>query len=325
MKDPFVRQLIELAVADPRISLVTGDLGFGMFEAFVARCPRQFFNAGVAEQNMTGMAAGLALEGRTVFTYSIANFATLRCLEQIRNDAAYHGAEVKIVSNGAGFSYGALGFSHHATEDVAIIRALPGVTLLSPGCDWEAEQCTIGLAKTPGVGVLRLDRASAGRSKREGEEYRVGRARIFGSGKDVALVSTGGTLGVVLAAFQRLGELGIGARVIHHHSIVPFDTEGMVAVAKETKGVITVEEHTVRGGLGGLVAEELLENGAIPGFFHRIGLRGVFGTVVGNQEYLRGIYGITPDAVVECAKRALASTSQGVRLREIAEERVRAS
>src|SRR5262249_61297388 len=118
-----------------RIFLITGDLGFGVLDRYQSRFPRQFLNAGVAEQNMTGLATGLALEGRVVFTYSIANFATLRCLEQIRNDAAYHEANVKITAIGGGFSYGALGMSHHATEDLAILRALP-ITVVAPGCDW---------------------------------------------------------------------------------------------------------------------------------------------------------------------------------------------
>ena len=125
MREHFIRRLYDLAGENPRITLVTGDLGFGVFNEFRDSFPSQFINAGVAEQNMTGLATGLALEGRIVFTYSIGNFPTLRCLEQIRNDACYHMANVKVVSIGGGFSYGALGVSHHATEDLAIMRSLP--------------------------------------------------------------------------------------------------------------------------------------------------------------------------------------------------------
>src|SRR5450432_1212663 len=132
MRDRFISTLCQLAEQDSKIILITGDLGFSVFDEFKRRFPRQFINAGVAEQNMTLLATGMALEGYVVFTYSIGNFPTLRCLEMIRNDAAYHGANVKVVSIGGGFSYGSLGISHHATEDLAIMRALPDVAVLAP-------------------------------------------------------------------------------------------------------------------------------------------------------------------------------------------------
>ena len=137
MRDRFIKRLGEIALNDTRIMLVTGDLGFGVFDKFREQCSTQFLNAGVAEQNMTGIATGMAMEGRIVFTYSIGNFPTLRCLEQIRNDACYHNANVKIVSIGGGFSYGSLGISHHATEDLAIMRSLPDLTVVSPCGLWE--------------------------------------------------------------------------------------------------------------------------------------------------------------------------------------------
>src|SRR6185437_10903005 len=177
MRDTFIRELTELAADDPRIVLITGDLGFGVFEAYARRYPRQFLNAGVAEQNMTGLATGMALEGRIVFTYSIANFPSLRCLEQIRNDAAYHDANVKIVSIGSGFSYGQLGISHHATEDISILRALPGLTVVSPADDWEVAGATRALVSTPGTCYLRFDKSKAPETQRENEEFRIGVAR----------------------------------------------------------------------------------------------------------------------------------------------------
>ena len=142
MRDTFVRTLIALAKEDPNIELMTGDLGFGVLKPFWEQLPDQFVNAGIAEQNMTSAAAGMALEGKTVFTYSIGNFPTLRCLEQIRNDCAYHHANVKIVCVGGGFVYGSLGMSHQATEDIAVMRALPDVAVLCPGDLVEAEEAT---------------------------------------------------------------------------------------------------------------------------------------------------------------------------------------
>ena len=158
MRDTFVRTLVELAKEDPKIELVTGDLGFGVLKPFWENCPNQFTNAGIAEQNMTTVAAGMALEGKTVFTYSIGNFPTLRCLEQIRNDCAYHEANVKVVCVGGGFVYGSLGMSHQATEDIAILRALPNVIVMAPADLVEAEECTKALARTKGTAYLRLGR-----------------------------------------------------------------------------------------------------------------------------------------------------------------------
>ena len=172
MRDAFVAELTAAAEHDPRIILITGDLGFGVLTKFAERFPRQFINAGVAEQNMTAMACGLALEGRKVFTYSIANFATLRCLEQIRNDVCYHNADVTVVSVGGGFSYGQLGMSHFATEDIAILRALPNMTVLAPTGVWEAAQATKAIIAGRGPAYFRLDKGKAASDPRPGEQYR---------------------------------------------------------------------------------------------------------------------------------------------------------
>ncbi len=160
MRDTFVRTLIALAKEDPNIELMTGDLGFGVLKPFWEQLPDQFVNAGIAVQNMTSAAAGMALEGKTVFTYSIGNFPTLRCLEQIRNDCAYHHANVKIVCVGGGFVYGSLGMSHQATEDIAVMRALPDVAVLCPGDLVEAEEATRAIARYPGTCYLRLGAAA---------------------------------------------------------------------------------------------------------------------------------------------------------------------
>jgi transketolase len=305
VRDAFIARLTRIAEADPRVLLITGDLGFGVLTRFAAEKPVQFLNAGVAEANMTGLATGLALSGRVVFTYSIANFPTLRCLEQLRNDAAYHEANVKAVAIGGGFSYGALGMSHHATEDLAILRAIPGITLLSPGCLWEAEEATDAIARTPGVCYLRLDKSSAGRTNRVGELFALGRIRTLREGSDVTLVATGGILGVALKAAEQLAEQGIQARVLSVHTLRPFDTETVFAACRETGGIITVEEHVVDGGLGGLVAETCLEAGVIPRVFHRIGMRAGFSSIVGSQDYLRQRYGMDAPTIVRRAMEML--------------------
>jgi transketolase len=304
MRDIFVARLTELAIEDPRIMLVTGDLGFGVLTNFAKSYPRQYVNAGVAEQNMTGIATGLALSGRIVFTYSIANFSTLRCLEQIRNDAAYHEANVTVVSVGGGFSYGALGMSHHATEDLAIMRALP-IHVVAPCDDWETRHAVQSLVTTPGTKYLRLDKSSPGDTSRPGEQFVFGQARRLREGEDVTIVTTGGILEVVLRVAERLASHGIACRVLAIHCVKPIDASALVDAARETGGVVTVEEHSVDGGLGGAVAEVLLESGERPRRFRRIGLRHGFSSIVGSQEHLRRAYGLDENAICDSISELL--------------------
>lgn len=306
MRDVFVARLQALATADPRVTLITGDLGFGVLDKFAQALPGQYLNAGVAEQNMTGLATGLALEGRVVFTYSIANFPTLRCLEQIRNDACYHDANVKVVAIGGGFSYGSLGISHHATEDLAILRALPAITVVSPGCDWEAEEATAALVATPGTAYLRLDKSTAGNTGRPGEAFQLGRARVLREGTDLTIATTGGILGLVLKAADALAAEGIHARVLSVHTLKPFDREAILAACRETGALLTVEEHGLDGGLGSAVAEACLDAGTWPRRAHRIALRAGFSSIVGSQDYLRARYGMDEGAITRAA-RALAT------------------
>ena len=301
MRDSFMKGLEALAERDPRTFLITGDLGFGVLDRFATRFPRQFLNAGVAEQNMTGVATGLALGGRVVFTYSIANFPILRPLEQIRNDAAYHEANVNVVAIGGGFSYGALGISHHATEDLAILRALPGLTVVSPGDDWEAECAVAALAATPGTTYLRLDKSSAGRTEREGEVFTIGKARRLREGTDCTLIVTGGILGAGLLAADQLAAEGVHCRVLSMHTVKPIDDEEIFRAARDTGGIVSIEEHSVVGGLGGAIAEVLLEGGVSPRGFRRVGLRAGFSSKVGSQSYLRRVYEIDDTAIKRAA------------------------
>jgi transketolase len=293
MRNYFIKRLSELAEKDKRITLITGDLGFGVLDEYRSRFPRQFINAGVAEQNMTGLATGLAMEGRVVFTYSIANFPTLRCLEQIRNDACYHKANVKVVSIGAGFSYGSLGISHHATEDLAIMRSLPDITVISPGGYWETVKATEAVVNIAGTCFLRLDKSAGNDFPRdEQEQFRVGHARLLREGRDCAILVTGGILQEVWKAAELLMESGISAQIISVHTIKPLDNEMILQTCRRFSVVITVEEHTIHGGLGGAVAEILVDHGVYPRSFLRIGLEAGFSCIVGSQKYLRQQYGL---------------------------------
>ena len=316
MRDAFVETLTALAEHNSRIMLLTGDLGFGVLNNFAERFPRQYLNVGVAEQNLTGVATGLALEGRIVFTYSIANFPTLRCLEQVRNDVCYHEANVKIVSIGGGFSYGPLGISHHATEDLAILRALPNMTVVAPCNLWEVKEATRALVEATGPALLRIDKSTAASIVRPGEKFQLGRARQLRDGEDITLVAAGGIMEEVLAAADMLVERGIQCRVLSMATIKPLDVESLVRAVHGTGGIVTVEEHTVIGGLGGAVAEILLEMGCIPTCFHRVGLRAGFSSIVGSQKYLRKVYGMDAPAIAAVVEAKL--LSKGPRFSQVA-------
>jgi transketolase len=299
MRDHFIKRLHELAEHDSRIVLVTGDLGFGVFDRFREERSDQFINAGVSEQNMTMLATGMAMEARIAFTYSIGNFPTLRCLEMIRNDAAYHNADVKVVCIGGGFSYGALGISHHATEDLAIMRSLPEVTVVSPCGLWETMEATTALVNKSGTCYLRLDK-SAGEDSPDGDEcFQLGRMRCLREGTDATIIVTGGILCEVQQAAKTLAEAGIEVRILSCHTLKPFDVESLLQAVTRTPVLITVEEHTICGGLGGLVAETLMDHNTVPRRFRRIGLRVGFSSIVGSQEYLRKCYGLDADSIVE--------------------------
>ena len=300
MRDAFTRALMREAAKDPKLTLVTGDLGFGVLKPFWETYPEQFINAGIAEQAMTGLAAGLARTGRTVLTYSIGNFPTLRCLEQIRNDCAYHDANVKVVCVGGGFVYGSLGMSHHATEDMAILRALPGVTVFTPGDPHEVEAIVPVMLKTPGTCYLRLGRGGEP-YLHEGplEDWQIPKALTLREGTDVALLSAGGIMTQTLSAAGLLAEKGISAEVVSFPCIKPIDTEKIAQLASRFRHIVTVEEHSIVGGFGSAVSEVLAEMGA-GCRLHRIGMPDVYSCIVGTQQYLRGEYQMDDKAI--CAR-----------------------
>lgn len=299
MRDTFVRTLIELAKEDKDIELITGDLGFGVLKPFWEQCPDQFTNAGIAEQNMTTVAAGMALEGKTVFTYSIGNFPTLRCLEQIRNDCAYHNANVKIVCVGGGFVYGSLGMSHQATEDLAIMRALPDVVVMAPADLVEAEECTKALVKYPGTAYLRLGRGGEKRIHDKIENFKIGKAVKVCSGTRVAIFSTGAIFEEVKEVREKLEKEGIYPLIYTFPTVKPIDRETIKDVAKEVDLIVTCEEHNIVGGFGSAVAEVLAEMNERKACLMRIGLNDRYSIKVGDQRYLRKMYKIDCESITE--------------------------
>lgn len=297
MRDTFVKTLIGLAEKDKDIELITGDLGFGVLKPFWEKLPDQFTNAGIAEQNMTTVAAGMALEGKKVFTYSIGNFPTLRCLEQIRNDCAYHHANVNIVCIGGGFVYGSLGMSHHATEDIAVMRSLPEVTVVCPGDLIEAAGATKAIAEYPGTCYLRLGRGGEKQVHTEISHFRIGKAIRIKQGEKIAVFSTGAILDDVTDAVAELEKRGISVEQYSFPTVKPLDYEVVLDCSNRFDKIFTVEEHNIIGGFGSAVAEVMAENPAKARLV-RIGINDEYCTIVGGQEYLRNQYGFSTDKIV---------------------------
>lgn len=298
MRDAFIKELNILAQSHPDTVLITGDLGFGVLNEFSERFPNQFINAGVAEQNMTAIACGMAMEGCKVFTYSIGNFPTLRCLEQIRNDICYHNADVTIVAVGGGFSYGQLGMSHFATEDLAIMRSLPNMQVIVPGNSREAGQLTHQLHARACPKYLRLDKSNA--RFPNNTEFKLGHPTVVGTGEDVVIFAIGGIISEAIKASEILNnEQGIPSKVIAVNSLKPLNTSLIVGAVKNAYAIISVEEHSTVNGFGSAVREVIADAGygALP--FYKFGIEDCYPSIVGDQMFLRRHFGLLGHQVVD--------------------------
>jgi len=300
VRTAFINRLCTLAEQDARIWLLTGDLGYSVLEAFADRFPKRYLNAGVAEQNMTGIAAGLALTGKTVFTYSIANFPIMRCLEQIRNDICYHNLNVKIVAVGGGLAYGSHGYTHHAVEDLAVMSALPNLVVAAPADPIETRAITELFAATPGPGYLRLGKAGEPVLHAAGTKVELGKAIQVADGNDLTIISIGGMLGTVLESNEVLRARGISARVLSMPFLVPLDSAAILNAAEQTGAILTVEEHGP-GGLGAAVAETLAIRGCAVAFRPLRLARSPI-KVSGSQQELRAAQGLSVEGVVQAAE-----------------------
>ena len=306
MRTAFIETLLELAEQDDRIWLLTGDLGFSVLEPFVKLFPDRFVNMGVAEQNMTGVAAGLALEGKIVFTYSIANFPVMRCLEQIRNDVCYHNLNVKIVAVGGGVAYGAAGYTHFAVEDLAVMRAMPNMTVIAPGDPTEAGLATRAIKELDGPGYLRLGKARETCVYQTQPLFKIGKAITVREGNDITLISTGGILGEVLSAAEQLA-LQFQTRVLSMPTVKPLDQDAVRKAADETKLIVTVEEHSKIGGLGDAVAEILIME-RFNCKVLKLALDNTLHSNVGSQNFLRPLFSLDAAGIARAVREKLAHT-----------------
>ncbi len=293
MRNAFVDELCRIARERKDVVLLTGDLGFSVLEKFAEEFPERYFNVGIAEQNMAGMAAGLALSGLTVVTYSIANFAIVRCLEQVRNDICYHGGAVIVVSVGTGVAYGSQGYTHHGIEDMAFTRVLPNMAVIAPGDPVETRHGLRALVERGGPGSLRLGRGGEP-VLHDPETFRwtFGKAVPLIAPQSVTFLSTGVILGEVLAAADLLQRQGIAAGVLSMPSVEPLDVEAVIAAARHARLLITVEEHVREGGFGGAVAEIVAGLPAPRARLIRTGIARNTAKIVGDQAFLRRTNGI---------------------------------
>ena len=298
MRDAFIKGLSTLAEADERVVLLTGDLGFKIFDDFARRFPGRFVNAGVAEPNLIGVAAGLALDGFRPFAYSIAPFATLRCFEQIRNDICHHNLPVTVVGVGGGYSYGTNGPTHHALEDIGAMRTLPNMTVLCPGDPVEAELSVRAIGSHAGPVYLRLGRAGDPVVHQDPPDFRIGRAITIQQGTDCTLISTGGILPVVVEASHRLREHSVRARVVSMHTVKPLDSATLEECCTGGAPVFTIEEHGPAGGLGSALGEWLVAR-QIPCRLISITTREQFAHRSGSQSFLRAEEGLSGQQIAE--------------------------
>lgn len=295
MRTAFIEQLCEEAGRDEKIFLIVGDLGFSVVEQFAEKFPDRFINAGVSEQNMTGIAAGLAMEGYTVFTYSIANFPTLRCMEQIRYDVCYHNLNVKIVAVGGGYAYAALGPSHHATEELGMLRTIPNLIVSAPGDPLEAKAVTALLSQEKGPAYIRIGKAGEPAVHRSLEGLKTGMALNVIEGGSTAVLTTGAMLHYAYE-FITQNKLNIG--LYSFPFIKPIDGFTLKHISAVYENIITLEEHQLSGGFGSAVLEclnDLREQNAIHTFpkVNRIAIPDRFIHVAGTQQHLRELAGLT--------------------------------
>ena len=294
MRNDFVKQIHKEMELDKSIVFLTGDLGFNALEGLMKDFPNRFYNVGIAEQNMAGMAAGLALSGHKVIIYSIASFVTMRCYEQIRTDICYHNLDVKIIGAGGGYNYSDNGITHHTIEDIALMSALPNMKVFCPSHSWEATGATREMVRDKGPAYIRLGISPHIDYQKPDWVFKAGKSYILKPGKDIALFFTGNITDTVFGVAELLEKNHkLSTEIISLPTIKPLDKKIILDKSLKTKGIFTVEEHSVIGGLGSMVGALLAKaNYNFP--FHHFGIKDEFVKEVGNWKYLREVAGLGP-------------------------------
>jgi transketolase len=305
MRNAFAAEITALAQADPRVVLLSGDIGNRLFDTFRDRCPGRFFNCGVAEANMITLAAGMAMNGLRPIAYTITPFITTRCLEQIRVDVCYHNVPVAIVGVGAGLSYASLGPTHHSCEDIAFLRALPNMAVVCPGDPVEVRLALRGsLLRTSGT-YIRLAKKGEAVVHKAPPDFAIGKAITLREGNDVCLLSTGNMLPEAAAAADLLAKAGLVAQLVSFHTVKPLDVDCLADAFGRFSLVATIEEHSRLGGFGSAVAEWLADQPRQKASLCRFGTSDEFFHESGEQEHARHHFGLTAPQIAEAIQERM--------------------
>jgi transketolase len=299
MRNAFAKAIMELAQQDERLVLLSADIGNRLFDDFKTKCPNRFFNCGVAEANMIGVAAGLTMSGLRAVCYTIAPFITYRCLEQIRIDLCYHEVPVTIVGAGSGLAYASLGATHHSCEELGMLRLLPGLTVLAPGDAWEVRAGLKAALQHPGPVYMRIGKKGEPVVHSSEPDFVIGKAIPLREGTDVCLLSTGAILSTALSAADLLASAGCTAAVFSVPTVKPLDLPLLTDVFSRFRLVATIEEHSVLGGLGGSVAEWRSSAPDGRACLLRFGTADELLHETCNQTEAREYFGLTPSAIAD--------------------------
>jgi transketolase len=299
MRNAFAKEITRLAQDDPRVVLLSGDIGNRLFDDFKDKSPGRFYNCGVAESNMVGVAAGLAMSGLRPVCYTITPFITYRCMEQIRVDVCYHHVPVIIVGTGSGLSYASLGSTHHSCEEMGMLRLLPGLRVVAPADEMEVRAVLKEAFKQPDPIYIRIGKKGEPLVHRNVPELTIGKAIMVRPGTDVCLLAAGTMVASAIQTAELLSGRGLSCQVVSFHTIKPLDAELLADVFARFKLVATIEEHSILGGLGGSVAEWLADQAKSSALLVRFGTRDEFLHVTCEQEEAREFFGLTPQAISE--------------------------
>jgi len=308
MRNAYLSELYELSKKNERILALVADNGAIVYDKYCRDFPKRFINFGIAEANMVSVAAGLASCGRIPFAYTISCFITMRAFEQVRNDVCMQKMNVKLVGIGAGFVYSNLGPTHHGTEDLALMMALPGMTVFSPCDPLESRKVTKAAAEIDGPCYIRLATGGTPKIYKKDYDFKVGKGVLLREGSDISVVMTGNITHEVIEAVDEAVKEGISVRLINMHTLKPIDKDIILKAASETGALLTVEEHSICGGLGSRVAEVLLDENSLPVRFKRMGLDNTFASGYGTYKDMKEVNHLSKEDILEeitmlCEKR----------------------
>lgn len=292
MRDRFIENLKNYIKDNSNTYFLTGDLGFGVIDKLYTKYPNNVINVGVSEQNMIGIASGLASRGSKVIVYSIGNFPTLRCLEQIRNDVSYHRYDVNIVSVGAGYSYGVLGVSHHATEDIGIMNTIPNIDIYSPSSINEVDIVSKEVFKSKGPSYIRLDKSMSSLSGKNLNGFNF----IKKNNSKICFITTGGITEEIENLFNVNTFLKDKISIISLFRIKPLNKKKLKELLKDFKIIFTLEEHQINNGLGSIISNFIIDNN-LKAKIHKFAINNKYSEVAGSQKYLRKLCGIDSSAI----------------------------